>query len=84
MQDIWVCDGCGAEFDDDESSEATAHFAQNDDKPDSEVVCWGLMEKSGQAYADYMDKGIHPMSSFLISLEDSLMDSGAIVEVLKE
>lgn len=83
MKGVWVCDGCGTEFDDDESPEAVAHFDGDLDKPDSEVKCWGLMEKSGQAYADFMDKGIHPMSTFVGCLEEHLIDTGSIVTLFK-
>lgn len=80
---MWQCDGCGAQFDNDESPEAQAHFAAQLDLPAALVTCWGLMEVGGPAWQAFQD-GVHPMTAFTADLESHLLSTGAIVEVLRE
>ena len=84
---MWECDGCGFTG---TEAEVEKHIIDQikdlewweiDDAPTN---CWGAMEVGGPAWTDFHEKGIHPMSTFLDRFEDRLMDSGMIVEVLKE
>jgi hypothetical protein len=52
--------------------------------PDEDAKCWGAMEVGQGAWKDFHEKGIHPMTTFTNNLEQVLLDTGSIVDVLRK
>jgi hypothetical protein len=60
---LWICDGgdfVGTEW------ECKMHILLQNPKEVSSIKCWGSMEIGGEAYKNWIENKVHPMS--LISL----------------